>query len=258
MQDTNERQRAATFTKTEPMKAAFLLDEDKLRNLVAAVEKDLGISTGWTFVVSFSDDTSEIFTSVDEVTSLRNSSARYITGMLIATPQSNSTTVVITLSSVGNTPELTPIEAQIAGPAETVLNTHRNLKDYIVSLGQWYTPVVYHAQTGIGLLLMILLYVSFFILGAYFGSYLFPEDSSMLRYIVTLVILLVLGAVLGTVGTKLLSKLISKYFPVGVFAIGDGIERYESIKKTRKAVIGLVTGGPISALLVGLLTAWLT
>jgi hypothetical protein len=241
-----------TLTKTGTKDIAFVLDENKLRDLVGALGANLE------FTAFFSDNTSLRLGSVDEFLLLPNSGDQTITGLLIASAPDSATEVLITLLSSGpkNTAQsmtFTPIEYRVSGPASVTLPKTWSLDPFISKLGEWYTPILRFRLYALYILIVFLGGPLGLLFGQYAGEFFIPNDAHGSRVLLGFGLLQAASVALGLIIFIPLTVALDKYiirriFPYGTFAVGQGIERYNSIKRFRRIVATTVGGLIVVAL----------
>jgi hypothetical protein len=230
--------------KSRYVRMAYLLDADKLRQLVSLLgenvtshidvsESPLVNDKEIDYSVDFSDGTSRDFSSIEDVLNLPNSSKRRITSLSLSTP-----------------PFYSPIRARVGfrqdrsiaasydltGDDKEVLSLADKLDEYMLGVRQWYSPLT---RFSFFWLLCFLYGVVFVLWNLTMGAdYLFPnllpiessassESSPGVQGVVVGAFLIIITVV------WLLDWLFRATFPVSTFAIGQGIERHERLNKFR-------------------------
>jgi hypothetical protein len=238
----------SAFIKTESLDIAFLLNEVRLRKLVDFLEKELGAEVE--YKVSYSDNSSTILTSVDDVLDLRNLKDKKLTGIVITTTSGSATQAAVQLIAVppkSKRVEFMPIEYTISGAANNIRDVYflyEELGRQLASLRQWYSRILLSQQY------IILVCLAF--IGAIAGIFGLPamvrvvelfsvEEGWRLSVLYALVITAFYAAFILIVvypTMTLIARFIQWLFPVGVFAIGEGKDDYETKKRAHKILGG--------------------
>lgn len=221
-----------------------MLDEKRFRQLDALATELTG-SENLNYTVRLSDGSSITCDSADEVLGVQNSRERQITSVWMDTPYRSEPRIEVKLNTAWYSD---PVEYEVAGSEKDVFHSSARLREYFLGVRQWYSFI---AKPG---LRMWFAFQAFILLTFYFTltwleRLLGIEPSANLGAL----ILLSFGGVTTISGVAWLSfyALRKWLFPTGIFAIGDGVNRYNGIVTARKVIGGSI----ILALLVSLLAS---
>lgn len=254
-----------TTTKPRYIRMAYLLDADKLRQLVELLEKNvtnhidvskepLVTDKDLDYDVEFSDGTSRTFSSIEDVLELPNSSKRRISKLSISTPYFYGP---IQASVDFRQNRELAASYNLKGEDKEVLALADKLDEYMLGVRHWYSPLTRFSFLG----LMIFLPIIMVVLGgmAVAADYFFPNllssgDSSSsgseLREAIGIysVVMLIFASM------WVFGWLLKRVFPVSTFAIGQGIDRHKRLNKIR----GIVLTGVFLTVPAGLLVNYLS
>lgn len=228
---------------------AFYLDEAALRRIVACVEEFQEVKG---FDVAFSDESEICYETLNEVLQIPNVKPREITGITISTRSRDDGDIYLKLDQAEyfGGQAFPPVYYSIEGEEKDVSFIAGKLDEVLAQAKSWYSSFAFR---GLGLILLILLGVIFLLvlLGVIDRVIVSENDESTSNsgiYYALLVWLILIPVA---------SWLQPKLFPAAVFAIGDGLRRYEQVKTIRRIVFGTVLGGiglaVISAFVINLL-----
>jgi hypothetical protein len=188
---------------------------------------------------------------MEDVLDLPNSSMRKITSIRISTPYVYSP-VHASIRLSDNS--YLPVSYDLSGEERHVIPLAYSLDDHLLSLRQWYSFLTRYSFIGV----FAVVYLAVFVLAnlAVASDFLFPsllpgeassdsETDPGLQAAFWAVIVLVIGAILG------LDWVRTKAFPIGTFAIGQGIARHKRLNYLR----GIFLTGIALPILTGLIVA---
>lgn len=252
-------------TKSRYIRMAYLLDADRLRQLVTLLEEnvtdqiDLSDSLlvkdkDIAYSVDFSDGTSRTFNSLEGVLVLPNSSKRRITSLSLSTPYFYGP---IRASIRFRQDRSLAVNYDLTGDDKEVLSLSDTLDEYVLGVRQWYSALTRLSVAGF----LVLLYGGVWVVGnlVVAADYLFPsllpiESASSSETSIGQQGL-VYGVLLAAfVVAWLFDWLFKKVFPVSTFAIGQGTERHKRLGTGR----AIFLTGVLLPIPVGLLINYLS
>ncbi len=207
--------------------------------------EELTSSESLEYTVRLSDGSSITCDSADEVLGVQNSRERRITSIWMDTPYRSEPRIEVKLNTEWYSD---PVEYEVAGSEKDVFHSYDRLREYFSGVRQWYSFI---AKPG---LRMWFAFQAFLVLIFGFSTYWLERLLGIeLSANLGASILLSLGGfwTISLVVVLCFFALRKWLLPTGIFAIGDGVDRYSGIVTARK-VIG---GGIILALLVSLLAS---
>lgn len=204
------------------------------------------------FSIKCKDDTTIEFTSIDELLAFSNTKERQISKLTIKTPYSCDTYVSISFKNIDILGD--SVEYDISGADEKVILIENKIKDNIDLIREWYPQI----SAGWFLSIIVKTVITITILEVAFRylkkngqALMSPNLYGIVIPLFNNIMLLLLLFVLFFVGLFAPNLTISKIiFPVGSFAIGDGIRRYNQSIFWRRTVIA----GFIVSVVAGLVT----
>jgi hypothetical protein len=210
---------------------AYVLDEQNLRQLDNLLKE---FSPQIEYELECSDSSTFNYDSVEPIIKFANISKRRITKLTARSPF--GLTKPPTLLKIYMTLEvssfLPPIYYSIDGEDEkNVFYMANKLDEFFVAHKQWYTNLV---NIYFFLLFFLFIGMCFLIPAILYSLRQFPDQASGISVSVALIIILCLAIILN------------RLFPKSIFAIGEGVKRYERIKTCRTILSTLLIGMFIS------------
>lgn len=194
------------------------------------------------YTVELSDGSTVTTADVENVLNLPNSSSRRIQSIELATPYSMGK---IRASVRFRNEAIIPVTYDLRGEDKEVVSLSDKLEQDLVGLRQWYSlltieRILYVAMSSV-LVLSTLALVFIVLLLAFDGMREAPRnipvEIPLLFVLAPFVILMVLAS------------LSWKIFPVGTFAIGQGVQRHNRLKTIRMvALTGILLPIPVGVL----------
>lgn len=234
---------------------AFLLDSDtlcRLKNLLtrevfekSEVEEETPRSDrAIEYSIELTDGTSADTTDIEEILNHPNSSDRSISLISLSTPFS-SREMHATVRFENK--EHTPVHYDLRGEEGEVISLSSKLDEELQGMRQWHTILtpdrnllaMLAFSTVLSIVLSTLMVSSLIFEGL--RDALKASDAILIPFFVVAVLLTVLYLLLLLLGQKL--------FPIGTFAIGQGVRRHNRLNNIRKAILTVV----LFPLLIGLL-----
>lgn len=244
------------LSKSESLQKAFVVDEKFLNDLKAIISDDMSQE----HTVKYSDNTELHVTTLDQVIGASNENGREIIQISLYGYKSSQVTYKRELSIrlKFEASKHSPIQYSISGAEELTYSAIVKTESAINSITKWYSRFSladwYLAAYGSLLIWMIVLLVMASFLQLLQGEQTENDTSSSgLTFTGIMFIFLIVGATQG-IGF-IVTKLVKWIFPISVFAIGRGVERYETLKFWRTGVIFL---GVIIPVIVTLILNWIT
>lgn len=236
-----QRQVAVNTTKRRFLNIAFVLDARTLHRIadlfteivLEQIEFDKHTSKKKIeYRLELSDGTTFTTPNIEEVLGLPNSPARQIRAIDVSTPYSAKearATVAFKNEMIA------PVYYDLRGEERDVLSLSSKLEDEIAGTRQWYTRV-----TSDRLFLMLLVYgstivwllaLAFTILPLFTNLRETIQSSNVLFVSTNILLVLILIVLIA------LLLLGYKLFPVGTFAIGQGVQRHQRLKTVRIVIL---------------------
>jgi hypothetical protein len=257
---------ASRTRKSKAYKMAFLLDETALRRLVDTIREivardeeraeqpeleNFRPSNEISYIVTFSDGSSLECDAFEELVSLPNSRNRMINSISLASPERGQTHIELSFRT--NDPDET-VYYDVTGTEKDVFFFSHQIEERLTALRQWYSWIA----TAGPISLVILIVVSFtwlFIALETFQKPLGLQDgwdtpTEMLLFPV--VMIFALAIMFGPVWLVIILR--NRLFPVGVFALGEGVARYKRLQSIHKVAAGIIFGTIGLGLLIGYVT----
>lgn len=245
----------AVTSKSETFHIAFLLDADNLRllsnlleeNVLSKIEENEVsplVEKEISYKVDLSDGSSVSTESIEEVLDLPNSPKRKITSISIDTPYFFRR---IKASVSLKDDSYRPVSYDLSGDYEEVITLADRLDDRLPGLRQWYSPLTRYSFFGILAVTCGVVFFSAYAFAAvdyFYPDFLAGEESEKidtgLTGLVGVLFFLTVGVCL------LLDWFRKKLFPVGTFAIGQGVDRYNRLTNIRNTILtGVVLAGVV-------------
>ncbi len=183
------------------------------------------------FSVDCADGSAVKYDSVEDVLKLPNAGERRIERIRIATTEGSVAGSVSLKDSYFGA-----IAYDISGPQRDVFYVAGQLEDCIAALRQWYSPIasanlpVYLLASVITMSLSMWLFASTITL--YDPGVFIKKEMPLSEGLVVFLVLIASFVLVG--GTMFMAR---KYlFPVGIFACGDGKNRYDRLESVRLGV----------------------
>lgn len=148
-----------------------------------------------------------------------------------------------------------PVSYDLSGDYEQVITLADRLNERLPGLKQWYSPLTRYSVFGILAVACVVVFFSAYALAAvdyFYPDFLTGEESEKtdtgLTGLVGVLFFLTAGACL------LLDWFRKKLFPVGTFAIGQGLDRHSRLSNIRYTVLT----GVVLAFVVGVLVNYVS
>lgn len=235
-----------TTTKPGTPKIAFLLNEQRFRQLVALIQ-GLTSTDDLEYIVRLSDGSSITCESADEVLGVQNSRERRITSIWIDTSYRSEPRIRVRFQSRFY---LEPVEYEVSGNEKDVFHASARLDEYFSGLRLWYSPMVSLGFKIYGVYAIIVILLSLLVQD--WLTRLANANEVALDIEASLLLSLLVTAVLTIICFPVLERLRTWLLPNGTFAIGDGLDRQNNLVRTRRVI-----GGAILTLVLGAVGFWL-
>jgi hypothetical protein len=223
-------------------RAAFVLDQPALERALHILRE---VSGDVELRVHCSDGSRKYPSSSEELLSLPNTSDQAITRIWLATTYTTSPRVSIDMR---NDFEMGPsIECTVDGQDKDVVFLGHRLSEWVSTIRQSYSAIAFSSPTSYGFVLVSYVFGTV-LLGAAFHLF---RDVSAPR---------ALG--IGVVGVSLASapwwgkRVRRRLFPIGLFAVGDGIRRHQQSVSLRRQLSLGATLVAIAASMIGSIVAY--
>ena len=234
---------------SEELSQAFVVGPDELKKLIELLQKRIGEVT---ISVDCIDKIEHKFSTVKELIDYENPKSRRICRIYLSARSndySKSATIIFrdSVSSFSG-----GISLSITAREDVVLRLRDKMLDVVAGTRPWYNPLAcFDLITPKGCVLWVLFSFAVIILTALvvfkFGLISGSKEGIELRDEVRLFIILP-SSIFLIVAYMFLSKPFKWIFPSGVFTIGQGKSRFETLKRVQwsvviPSVVSLVVGG---------------
>lgn len=204
----------------------YLVDEEALKRLNELVSAD-GFKLEW--LVSLSDGSSLTCSDLTELLSIPNTQERRIERIRC---RGDNTAEAKEISVTFRQPNLLndAVIYEVAGDDKTVIYVSNKLQEFLLGQRQWYTVLKTTWKGFLFYILFALLFLFVLVIKHWLPRNIHPA------YLETTIQIAV-----GIVPYVIYTKIINILYPISIFAIGKGKERYEALRKTREVfLVGFV------------------
>lgn len=222
-------------TRTREFKIAFAVAKEDISRLFSICQ-DCCVGDEKTDVtVGFSDSSQLVCHSLEDVLGIANSPNRRITSVAFGNGWNPTVRVQVTLRGERY---LAPVSYEVKGEEERVRSIADKLEECLISLREWYSPIAFldlvFVLGGIfAIAFVAVVIIALTTIGGHPHTVTETKETGrdvMLR--VGMIAGMPLLMLLGSVANWLRNRL----FPVSVFLVGQGVERYKRIVFVRQAL----------------------
>lgn len=212
---------------SEELSQAFVVGPDELKKLVELLQKRIG-------KVSISadciDKIQREFTTVKDLIDYENPKSKRICRIYLDAREGFEKSATIAFRDSSSSGE--GISLSISAREDVVLRLKDKILDVISGMFPWYSPIgQIKLMSPVGFTLYLLAVPLFFILILFLLFKLKLIPNLITREVSSLILLPSIG------GIMFLGRLLKWLFPSGIFAIGQGKSRFETLKRVKWGVV---------------------